>query len=79
MCEATSTGMTIQTRPDVAAFMNVTRPPRAFLHVARRFSQHLLDLGLHRRGMQLRNGLALARRLLRSRQLLLQQLTDEPA
>jgi succinate dehydrogenase/fumarate reductase flavoprotein subunit len=66
MRETTFLGMTIQAGPDLAAFMNVTRSPRAFLHVARRFSRHLLDLGLHRRGMQLRNGLALVGRLLRS-------------
>jgi succinate dehydrogenase/fumarate reductase flavoprotein subunit len=66
MRETTFMGMTIQAGPDLAAFMNVTRSPSAFLHVARRFSQHLLDLGLHQRGMQLRNGLALVGRLLRS-------------
>ena len=59
-------GMTIQAGPDLAAFMNVTRSPRAFVHVARRFGRHLIDLALHRRGMQLRNGLALVGRLLRS-------------
>jgi succinate dehydrogenase/fumarate reductase flavoprotein subunit len=59
-------GMTIQAGPDLAAFMNVTRSPRAFIHVAGRFSRHLMDLALHRRGMQLRNGIALVGRLLRS-------------
>jgi succinate dehydrogenase/fumarate reductase flavoprotein subunit len=46
--------------------MNVTRSPRAFIHAARRFSQHLIDLALYRRGMHLRNGIALVARLLRS-------------
>ena len=35
-------------------------------HAAGRFGRHLIDLALHRRGMQLRNGLALVGRLLRS-------------
>lgn len=64
--ETTFMGMTIQAGPDLAAFMNVTRSPRAFVHVAHRFSRHVIDLALHRRGMQLRNGLALVARLLRS-------------
>ena len=64
--ETSFLGMTIQAGPDLAAFMNVTRSPRAFLHVARRLSRHLLDLAAHRRGMQLRNGQALVGRLLRS-------------
>ncbi len=66
MRETTFMGMTIQAGPDLAAFMNMTRSPSAFLHVASRFGRHLMDLGLHRRGMQLRNGLALVGRLLRS-------------
>src|SRR4051794_36233698 len=66
MRETTFMGMTIQAGTDLAAFMNVTRSPRAFTHAARRFSRHLIDLALHRRGMQLRNGLALVGRLLRS-------------
>jgi succinate dehydrogenase/fumarate reductase flavoprotein subunit len=66
MRETTFIGLTIQAGPDLAAFMNVTRSPRAFLHVANRFGRHLVDLAVHRRGMQLRNGLALIGRLLRS-------------
>ena len=66
MRETTFLGMTIQAGPDLAAFMNLTRSPRAFIHVTRRFTRHVADLALHRRGMQLRNGLALAGRLLRS-------------
>jgi len=66
MRETAFIGMTIQAGPDLAAFMNVTRSPRAVLHVANRFGRHLVDLAVHRRGMQLRNGLALIGRLLRS-------------
>ena len=66
MRETTFMGMTIQAGPDLGAFMNVTRSPRAFAHAARRLGRHLIDLALHRRGMQLRNGLALVGRLLRS-------------
>ena len=64
--ETTFLGMTIQAGPDLAAFMNVTRSPRAFVHAARRVGRHLVDLAFYRRGMQLRNGLALVGRLLRS-------------
>lgn len=66
MRETTFMGMTIQAGPDLAAFMNMTRSPRVFLHVANRFGRHLADLATYRRGMQLRNGLALVGRLLRS-------------
>jgi len=66
MRETTFTGLTIQAGPDLAAFMNVTRSPSALAHVARRFSRHVFDLARHGRAMQLRNGLALVARLLRS-------------
>jgi FAD binding domain len=65
MRETTFMGMTIQAGPDLAAFMNVTRSPRAFMQDAA-FGRHLMDLATHRRGMQLRNGIALVGRLLRS-------------
>jgi succinate dehydrogenase/fumarate reductase flavoprotein subunit len=64
--ETTFLGLTIQAGPDLRAFMNVTRSPRAFAHVAKRVTRHVADLALHGRAMQLRNGLALAARLLRS-------------
>lgn len=64
--ETTFLGLTIQAGPDLRAFMNVTRSPRAFMHVARRVARHFGDLLLHRRAMQLRNGSALVARLLRS-------------
>lgn len=46
--------------------MNVTRSPRAFAHVAWRVGRHAVDVALHGRAMQLRNGSALVARLLRS-------------
>ncbi|SPH25110.1 3-oxosteroid 1-dehydrogenase [Defluviimonas aquaemixtae] len=64
--ETSFMGMTIQAGADLRAFMTMTRSPRAFAHVARRFRQHLIDLALHRRGLQLRNGSALVARLMRS-------------
>ena len=64
--ETTFHGLTIQAGPDLRAFMNVTRSPRAFAHVARRVTRHAADLALHGRAMQLRNGLALVARLVRS-------------
>ncbi len=64
--ETTFLGLTIQAGPDLRAFMNVTRSPRAFAHVALRVGRHLVDLVRHGRAMQLRNGSALVGRLLRS-------------
>jgi succinate dehydrogenase/fumarate reductase flavoprotein subunit len=64
--ETTFLGLTIQAGPDLRAFMNVTRSPRAFAYVAWRVARHFADLAIHGRAMQLRNGLALAARLLRS-------------
>jgi succinate dehydrogenase/fumarate reductase flavoprotein subunit len=64
--ETTFLGLTIQAGPDLRAFMNVTRSPRAFMYVAHRVGRHLIDLALHGRAMQLRNGQALVARLLRS-------------
>jgi glycine/D-amino acid oxidase-like deaminating enzyme len=66
MRETTFLGLTIQAGPDLRAFMNVTSSPRAFLYVALRVSRHFIDLVLYGRAMQLRNGLALVARLLRS-------------
>ncbi len=64
--ETSFLGLTIQAGPDLAAFLNLTRSPRAFAHVARRLARHLADLARHGRAMQLRNGQALVGRLLRS-------------
>ncbi len=66
MPETAFLGMPIQAGPDLAAFLNVTRSPRAFLHVAKRVSRHLFDLARHGRAMQLVNGVALTGRLAKS-------------
>lgn len=66
LAETTFHGLTIQAGTDLKHFMNVTRQLTSFIYVSRRVSKHLLDLLCYRRGMQLRNGLSLAARLLRS-------------
>ncbi len=63
--ETTFWGLTIQSGPDLRAFMTMTRSLKAFAHVARRMTRHLWDLARHGRAMQLRNGSALAARLIR--------------
>lgn len=65
LAETSFMGMTIQAGADLRAFMTMTRSPRAFAHVTRRFGRHLWDLARHGRGMQLRNGNALVARLMR--------------
>jgi succinate dehydrogenase/fumarate reductase flavoprotein subunit len=64
--ETTVWGLTIQAGADLRAFLNMTRQPRALLHVCRRMTRHLWDLAGHGRAMQLRNGSALVARLIRS-------------
>lgn len=64
--ETTLMGLTIQAGADLRAFLTATRRPAAALHVARRLGRHALDLALHGRAMQLRNGQALVARLLRA-------------
>lgn len=64
--ETTFWGLTIQSGPDLRAFLTMTRDPRAFAHVMRRMTRHLWDLARHGRAMQLRNGSALVARLIRS-------------
>ncbi|OCX67365.1 FAD-binding dehydrogenase [Thioclava sp. SK-1] len=64
--ETTFFGMTIQAGPDLRAFMTMTRSPRALAYASGRVVRHIRDLALYRRGMDLRNGAALAGRLLRS-------------
>jgi succinate dehydrogenase/fumarate reductase flavoprotein subunit len=56
-------GMGIAAGADLAHFLNVRHSVRSAVHVGRRFGRHLVDLALHRRGMQLVNGNALAARL----------------
>ncbi|MCA8880787.1 MAG: FAD-dependent oxidoreductase [Rhodobacteraceae bacterium] len=64
--ETTFLGMTIQAGPDLRAFMTMTRSFRSCLYATRRTLRHCLDLLLHGRGMELRNGAALVGRLLLS-------------
>lgn len=59
-------GLTIQAGADLRAFLSMTRNMRSFLHVSRRMIRHLWDLARHGRAMQLRNGAALAGRLIRA-------------
>ena len=66
MRETSFLGMPIMAGTDLAAFLNLTRSPRAFLHVARRVSRHLWHLARHGRALQLVNGVALVARLARS-------------
>ena len=66
MRETTLAGLGIQAGPDLAAFLNVARSPRAAAHVAKRLGRHLVDLLRHGRATQLVNGNALVARLARS-------------
>lgn len=66
MRETSFLGMAIQAGPDLRAFMTATRSPASAIYATRRLARHILDLALHRRGMQLRNGNALVARLYRS-------------
>lgn len=70
MPETAFLGMPIQAGPDLAAFLNVTRSPKALLHVAKRIGRHLFDLARYGRAMQLVNGVALTARLAKSAQAL---------
>lgn len=66
MRETTFFGMTIQAGPDLRAFLTMLRSTTSFTHVIKRTVRHFRDLAVHGRGMDLRNGNALAARLLRS-------------
>ena len=68
MSETAFLGMPIQAGSDLAAFLNVTRSPKAFLYVAKRVSRHLFDMARYGRAMQLVNGVALTGRLAKSAQ-----------
>jgi succinate dehydrogenase/fumarate reductase flavoprotein subunit len=64
--ETTFKGMTIQSGPDLKAFMTMTRSVSAFGYVIKRVLRHFRDLAVYGRGMDLRNGAALIGRLLKS-------------
>ena len=64
--ELTFVGLMIGSGPELKHFFNVFRSPASFAYVTKRLGEHLLDLAVHRRGMLLTNGNALAGRLFRS-------------
>ncbi|AWY41322.1 FAD-dependent oxidoreductase [Pseudomonas putida] len=66
MRETSFMGMPIMAGADLGAFLNLTRSLSAAWHVTRRFTRHLFDLAVHRRAMQLVNGVALVARLAKS-------------
>ncbi|RRV41478.1 FAD-dependent oxidoreductase [Pseudomonas sp. o96-267] len=68
MRETSFMGMPIMAGADLAAFLNMTRSPKALLHVIRRFTSHLYHLARYGRAMHLVNGVALVARLARSAQ-----------
>lgn len=59
-------GMGIMAGPDLGHFLNAMKRPASFLYAAKRFAIHLWDKVVHRRNMQMVNGLALVARLLRA-------------
>ncbi|WP_027910640.1 FAD-dependent oxidoreductase [Pseudomonas sp. URMO17WK12:I4] len=64
--ETSFMGMPIMAGADLAAFLSMTRSPRALWHVTRRFATHLYHLTRYGRAMHLVNGVALVARLARS-------------
>ncbi|MBN9178861.1 MAG: FAD-dependent oxidoreductase [Microbacterium sp.] len=65
--ETSFLGMGIMAGPDLGAFLSAARGSlRGIWHCAWRVGRHLIDLVVHRRGMQLVNGTALVGRLLQS-------------
>lgn len=64
--ETSFMGMPIMAGADLAAFLNMTRSPKALGHVIRRFATHLYHLARYGRAMHLVNGVALVARLARS-------------
>ena len=76
MRETSFMGMPIMAGKDLMAFLSVTRSFKSLLHVSKRFCRHLLDLALHRRAMQLVNGVALVARLAKSAEKLGVRLID---
>lgn len=65
--ETSFLGMGIMAGPDLSKFLSASQgSPTGLLHAARRVGMHLLDLAVHRQGMQLVNGTALVGRLLQS-------------
>lgn len=59
-------GMGIASGADMAHFLNATRKPNSFVHVARRILTHWRDVALHGRGMHLVNGNGLVAQLFKA-------------
>ncbi|MBB1609397.1 MULTISPECIES: FAD-dependent oxidoreductase [unclassified Pseudomonas] len=68
MRETSFLGMPIMAGADLAAFLSMTRSPRAFVHVAKRVLAHFYHLARYGRAMHLVNGVALVARLAKSAQ-----------
>ncbi|HBX54982.1 FAD-dependent oxidoreductase [Pseudomonas sp. UBA2684] len=66
MPETSFLGMPIMAGADLAAFLSLTRSPKAALHVAKRVITHLYHLVRYGRAMHLVNGVALVARLAKS-------------
>ncbi len=66
MRETSFIGMPIMAGADLAAFLNMSRSGKSFVHVTKRFARHLWDLARYGRAMQLVNGVALIARLAKS-------------
>lgn len=61
--ELTVFGMMLGSGPEIKHFMGALKSPASFVYVAKRLTQHMLDVIRHGRGMMLTNGNALAGRL----------------
>lgn len=66
MRETSFMGMPIMAGADLTAFLTLTRKWRSALHVAKRFSKHLLGMAITGRATHLVNGVALVARLAKS-------------
>ncbi|WP_442583899.1 FAD-dependent oxidoreductase [Mesorhizobium sp. ASY16-5R] len=76
----TFVGMMFNSSQEVNHFFNVTRSVRSAWHVTKRLAAHGRDMALHRRGMRLTSGNALAARLaLSAARYGVSILTDSPA
>ena len=64
--ETSFLGLGIMAGPDLQAFLHATTSLKGFVHAAWRVAFHVLDLLIHRQGMQLVNGTALTARLVLS-------------
>ncbi|MRN37310.1 FAD-binding protein [Neisseria sp. N95_16] len=59
-------GMGIMAGQDLGHFLNAMKKPQSFLHAAKRFSIHVWDKAVHKRNMQMVNGLALIAKLVQA-------------